>query len=131
MPLYSNLYVSCSEAATYYQHKDHRINASIQENKHTFSSPVKYFLISTQKNISFAFPLFSRGKDGFYSTSTQEQSLKLEHKKKSKSNGLGTQQCSNIKPRKIKREKELLSYLTVPATTVACKTMITELEATY
>lgn len=55
----------------------------------------------------------------------------MEHKKKSKSNGLGTQQCSNIKPKKIKREKELLSYFTGPATTVASKTMITELEATY
>lgn len=63
-----------------------------QENKHTFLSPVKHLQISPQKkSISFAFSLLGWGENGFYPTSTQEQSLKFKLKKKSQSNGSGSQ----------------------------------------
>lgn len=56
-----------------------------QENKHTFSSPVKYLLISTQKEYFICFFSVGKGREWVYSISSQEQSLKFQLKKKKKS----------------------------------------------
>lgn len=77
--------------------KTTEINGAVPRTSTAFLFPVKYFLISTQKNsIPFAFSLLGRGKDRFYSTSTQEQSFQFEYKKKSTTDLVP----SNVKPKK-------------------------------